>query len=164
MNQCSLHRSCAVGSAPQHSPVMRAAGVQNPVEACAVWVVTILVWVLILARGSRSSRSIGGDGPSKPVARESRRRAFAAGRVTTLRGDAGRPRRLGRDDRRPEDREDAAHAATQQPNTDGLRRRVPRTSGGHFCPHDLVTACSHSSWPPPPPPPPSAFSRRKPRQ
>ena len=33
MNQCRLYRSCAVGSALEHSPVTRAAGVRNPVEA-----------------------------------------------------------------------------------------------------------------------------------
>ena len=33
MNQCALCRSCAVGSALEHSLVMRAAGVRNPVEA-----------------------------------------------------------------------------------------------------------------------------------
>ena len=33
MNQCALYRSCAVGSALEHSPVMQAAGVGNPVEA-----------------------------------------------------------------------------------------------------------------------------------
>ena len=33
MNQSTLCRSCAVGSVLEHSLVMRAAGVQNPVEA-----------------------------------------------------------------------------------------------------------------------------------
>ena len=33
MNQCSIYRSCAVGSALEHSPVTRAAGERNPVEA-----------------------------------------------------------------------------------------------------------------------------------
>ena len=34
MNQCALYRSCAVGSALEHSSVARASGVGNPVE---VW-------------------------------------------------------------------------------------------------------------------------------
>ena len=33
MNQCCLYRSCAVGSVLEHSPVTRAAGDRNPVEA-----------------------------------------------------------------------------------------------------------------------------------
>ena len=33
MNQCCLYQSCAVGSALEHLPVMRAAGDRNPVEA-----------------------------------------------------------------------------------------------------------------------------------
>ena len=33
MNQCSVYRSCAVGSALEHSPVMRATGVRNQVAA-----------------------------------------------------------------------------------------------------------------------------------